>query len=244
MRTLQRLAPDVDRPQHMTADQPAEHQLATPRDTWNALDALIRTTRIRLSRDDGASERITLPPLLDQLIDAMETGSGTKTGNAQQSRPPLDTAALSLLIEIAQTTRSGCWNWNLKRSRNIPTDLRQIVSAVIHHGDADTIDQLHDRLKSWCAQIRTTISSDPDRTWRMHGAACRVCASTTVPAYDEEGQESRQPALIVHSEDGVIDRIQCGFCGSTLAGEDLTQIVLDTLKTRAVEPPSTDAACA
>ena len=137
--------------------------------------------------------------------------------------------ALALLLEIAATVRSGCWNWHLKRTRDTPKDLRQIATAVIGYGDVALIDATARKVYSWGTRIRTVISSDPDRTWRMHGAACRVCSSTTVPAFSDDGEETRQPALIVHSEDGVIDRVECGFCGSTLTGDDLTALVHDTL---------------
>jgi hypothetical protein len=63
----------------------------------------------------------------------------------------------------------------------------------------------------------------------MHGGTCRVCSSTTVPAFDEDGNETRIPALEVHSEDGHINKVTCGFCGSVLHGENLTQILNDTL---------------
>jgi hypothetical protein len=204
--------------------------LAVTADLWHAIDRLLNPTRTRLTRDDGQRLQITLPSLLDQLIEAIETG-GENTSNhgVQKSKPPCDVIALSLLIEIAEAARTGCWNWHLKRTYKIPYDLRQVASAVIRHGDPELIDTTAHTVRSWASRIKTTISSDPDRTWRMFGGTCRVCSSTTVPAFDDDGNETRQPALIVHSEDGVIDRIECDFCGSKLTGHDLTAIVVATL---------------
>lgn len=196
---------------------------------WSAVDRLVKPSRVRLVRDSRRVERVTLPSLFDQLVDAIETGTGSAAHGVQTSKPPLDVMALALLIEIAATVRSGCWNWHLKRTRDTPKDLRQIATAVIGYGDVALIDATARKVYSWGTRIRTVISSDPDRTWRMHGAACRVCSSTTVPAFSDDGEETRQPALIVHSEDGVIDRVECGFCGSTLTGDDLTALVHDTL---------------
>ena len=99
------------------------------------------------------------------------------------------------------------------------------------HGDPDLIDQAAQKFRSWAAQIRATISSETDRTWRMHGAACRVCAATSVPVWLDDGTETRQPALIVHSNEGTIAHVECGFCGSILTGDDLTGIIQARLAT-------------
>ena len=198
---------------------------ATPRDLWDAVDRLTRPTTIRLLRDDGATERVQVPSLLDQLTEALDGGETGGARGVPSSRPPTDAAALSLLIEIAGTVRDACRERGIKRKLDTDRDLRQLVSAVNRDGDPAVITACTDLVHSWCARIKATISNDPDRTWRMHGAACRVCSSTTIPVWDTDGTETRQPALIVHSTDGRIDRIDCGFCGSTLTGPDLVDIV-------------------
>lgn len=204
---------------------------ATPRDLWGAADRLTKPTRTKLIRDDGASESVELPSLLDQLVEAME--SGTETGTAHgvpASRPPTDAAALSLLIEIAGTIRDACRQRRIKRSFDDAKDLRALVSAINTEGQPDRIDACARLVGSWCGRIKATISSDPDRTWRMHGAACRVCRSTSVPVFEDDGSEARQPALIVHSQDGRIERISCDFCGSVLSSDAMLDIVRETRK--------------
>jgi hypothetical protein len=205
-----------------------DREPATPRDLWDAADRLTQPGSTRLVRDDGHTERHPLPSLFAQLVDAMESGAGQKTGSAFGSKPPLDAAALSLLIEIAEHVRDGCLDRGIKRRHDTPLDLRQLVSAINTEGDGQRIDRCARLVQSWCARIVATIASDPDRTWRMHNAACRVCSSTSVPVFGDDGSETRQPALIVHSADGRIDSIVCGFCGSVLTGPDLTAILLDT----------------
>lgn len=200
-------------------------KLLTARDHWDAADRLTQPAHERLVRDNGHTERVQLPSLLDQLVEAMESGAGDKTGRMQASKPPLDTACMSLLCTITDTVRDGLRQRDIKRTFCLADDLRALVSAVNRQGDLDCIDQWARHLRSWAAQIRATISNDPDRTWRMHGAACRVCGSTSVPVYGDDGDKTRQPALIVHSEDGVIDLIRCDFCGSELNGPDLVDIV-------------------
>jgi len=215
-----------------TPDEPAElmQHSVTARDLWDAADALTQPTRQRLIRDHGPTEWIVLPSLFDQLVEAIDSGRGGAGHGKQTSKPPLDAQALSLLIEIAEHIRSGCWNWRVKRTFDNPRDLRQIVSAVIRHNQPTEIAATHKQIRGWASKIRTLISSDPDRTWRMHSAACRVCGSVSVPVFADDGTQTRQPALAVHSADGVIDHIECGFCGSILTGPDLAAIVTDTLR--------------
>ncbi len=204
---------------------------ATPRDLWAVCDRLTNPTRIRLSRDfDIPPEWVTMPSLWTQLYEAIESGAGLQTGGrGQQSKPPCDATALSLLLEIATDVRNGCLNARVKRSRDVPRDLRSLVSHVNASLDPAALTMWHTLIRSWVARVRVTISNDPDRRWRMHGAACQVCSSMTVPVW-EDGEETRQPALIVHSEAGVIDAVSCDFCGSTLNGDDLTQLLYDTLR--------------
>ena len=192
---------------------------------WSAVDRLVKPSRVRLVRDSRTVERVMLPSLFDQLVEAIETGTENSAHGVQASQPPLDVMALALLIEIAATVRSGCWNWHLKRTFDTPKDLRQIVSAVIAYGDMDTIEFTTYTVWRWGSRIKSTIACDPDRSWRLHGAACRVCSCTTVPFFDADGVESRQPALIVHSEDGLINSIECGFCGSRLSDDAMIGIV-------------------
>jgi hypothetical protein len=199
--------------------------LLTARDHWDAADRLTRPTWKRLVRDNGHTERVQLPSLLDQLVEAMDGGETGGAHGVPASKPPMDAASLSLLCTITNTVRDGLRQRRIKRTFRIEDDLRALVSAVNTENDPARIDACARLLRSWAAQIKATISNDVDRTWRMHGAACRVCGSKTVPVFDEDGTETRQPALIVHSNDGVIDLIRCDFCGTELAGPDLVDIV-------------------
>jgi hypothetical protein len=204
--------------------------IVAPRALWDAADAITNPTRIRLQRDVGPGEWVTLPSLWLQLVDAIDKDTMDGGNGKQQSRPPLNTAALSLLLEISTGVRDWMLDAGLKRTRDVPKDLRSIVSHVIATTEQKAMGTTLETLRRWRSRVKATISNDPDRTWRMHGAACRVCSSTSVPVFDDDGTETRQPALIVHSEDGVIDRIECAFCSSILTGPDLTAILYDTLK--------------
>src|SRR6266704_3766160 len=120
----------------MTASDTSQ---ATPRDLWAACDRLTNPTRERLTLDTG-TVWITLPSLWAQLHEAIESGAGLQTGGrGQQSKPPCDSTALSLLIEIATAVRDGCHAARIRRTRDVPKDLRQIVSDVIRRGDQDAL---------------------------------------------------------------------------------------------------------
>jgi hypothetical protein len=203
----------------------------TPRDLWLVCDRLTNPTRERLTLDTG-TVWIRLPSLWLQLYDLIDKNTGDAGNGKQQSRPPLNTAALSLLLEIAADVRDGCHQARLKRSFDVPRDIRAIVSDVIRRADPDAVATSHALIRGWVARIKATLPNNPDRTWRMRGA-CRVCSSTTVPVW-EDGEELRAPALIVHSEGGVIDKVSCDFCGSELDGDELTQLLYDTLKRPAI----------
>ena len=204
---------------------------ATPRDLWTQCDRLTNPTRERLTLDTG-TVWIRLPSLWAQLYDLIDKNTADAGNGKQQSRPPLNTAALSLLLEIAAAVRDGCHQAHLRRSFDVPKDVRSIVSDVIRRADQDALDTSHALIRGWVGRIKATLPGNPDRTWRMRGA-CRVCSSTTVPVW-EDGEELRAPALIVHSDGGVIGSVECGFCGETLDGDALTQLLYATLKRPAV----------
>jgi hypothetical protein len=88
------------------------------------------------------------------------------------------------------------------------------------------------RIRGWITGIKAIVTTDPDRTWRMHSAACRVCASITVPTFDRDGNPIRVPALVVYSEGGIINRVVCDFCGSVLSDRDLAKMVNEQAQPR------------
>ena len=225
-----------------------------PRDLWAAVDALTNPRRQKLRRDDGAVEWFTLPSLWDQLIEAMDHATGSNGSGKMQSRPPVNTAAISLLIRIAgvvrderrqrlreATERADTPRILTLRGRpplNTPGELRQVISDVIRCGDQPIegsewtfFEWWESQIDSWCAQIRATIGQA--ETWRLYGAPCRTCRALTVPAFDPDtGEESgRQPALIVHSSDGMITSVICDMCGSALADVHLQGLWDETHRT-------------
>lgn len=209
----------------------------TPRDLWDAVDALTNPSRVRLPRDDRdlPPEWYTLPSLWEQLLEAADSLTGRAAAGAR-SRPPCSTRALSLQVEIEGKVRWACRDRRIRRTFDLVKDLRQLVSAVNRDADLAVIDTACGQIRSWTGRIKTVI--DPRRAARLHGAACRVCSSTTITAWDDSGEETRQPALAIHSEDGMIQSLECGYCGQFLTGDDLTIILL---KRAAQLPNATEA---
>ena len=202
---------------------------ATPRDLWLICDRLTNPTRERLTLDTG-TVWIRLPSLWTQLYDLIDKNTADAGNGKQQSRPPLNTAALSLLLEIATAVRDGCHQAHLRRSFDVPKDLRSIVSDVIRRADPDALDTSHALIRGWIGRIHAVVPR-PDKPWRIHSAACRVCSSTTVSVW-EDGEELRVPALVAHSADGTIRMVECTFCGTQHDGDDLTTLLFDTLRRR------------
>jgi len=184
-----------------------------------------------------------MPSLWDQLVEAVTSLTGHASTGAQRSRPPCNTDAISLQIEIESKVRWACRTARIRRTFDLPKDLRQLMSAVIRDADPDNITAWQALIRHWVALTKLTISNDPDRSWRMPPgvAACPICSSETIPVWNEYGEESRGGALIVHSEDGRIDTISCDFCTVLLTGDDLTQLLLVARKQPAGLPNATDA---
>ena len=209
-----------------------------PRDLWAAVDALTNPRRQKLRRDDGAVEWFILPSLWDQLIEAMEKNTGDQGNGKMRSRPPMNMAAMSLLLRIAgmvrderhQRLREAKASADGARVRtlkgrpplNTPGELRQVISDVIRSGDQPIRDTewtifewWEDQIRAWSSQIRTTIGVGD--TWRLYGAACRTCRAMTVPAFEDGKENGRQPALVVYTANGIVTGVICDMCGSSLA---------------------------
>lgn len=197
---------------------------------WAAVDRLTKPTREKLERDGDRFEWMHMPSLFDQLAEAVQSGAGGMGHGKQQSRPPLDIACMSLLLEIADTVADACRSYSLKRTFDTPKDLRQVASQLLRVGDEDLTSWWTDQLRSWCGQIKAAISCDPDRSWRLHGLACPECGADSIPERTPDGT-MRTPAIEVVWRAGLVRAVACRMCGATwMRGEGL-----DTLAERVLE---------
>lgn len=192
---------------------------------WGAVDGLTKPYRQRLERDGGATEWVQVGSLLEQLTEAVQSGAGDSGPGVQGSRPPLDVACVSLLIEISDAVRDGCRGFDIKRRFDTAADLRQLASRLTREQDnTDEIAWWVEALRGWCSRIRATISSDPDRSWRLHGIPCPDCSTRYVHEWDD-GQKLRRPAIHVIWSNGLVRAIQCNACAATwYRGTDLDDL--------------------
>jgi hypothetical protein len=134
---------------------------------------------------------------------------------------------MSLLIEIAEAVRDACIGLELKRRHDTPDDLRQICSRLIQLAPTegqDEIDWWTAKIGEWCAQIRITISNDPDRTWRLQGFPCPDCgADAKIEVRD--GYHYRVPVIEVMWRDGLVRAVTCTVCTFTaMRGSEFDEI--------------------
>jgi hypothetical protein len=184
-------------------------------DLWSAVDLLTKPHRQRLERDNGSTEWVEIGSLLDQLTEAVQSGSGESGRGVQGSRPPLDVACVSLLIDIAEAVREACRGFDIKRQFDTAKDLRRLASRLVAEQDNDDeIDWWVDALHGWCRHIRSAISIDPDRSWRLHGVPCPDCRTMHILENDD-GQAVRRPAIHVIWASGLVRAIQCQACEAT-----------------------------
>jgi len=202
--------------------------LITSRDLWDAVAAFDRP-QTRTLREGDYVEKFTVPPLWTQLYEAIDKNTGDQGNSKMQSRPPVNTNAMSLLIEIATAVRYEKWDRKLKTSQETPLELRAIISDVIRGGNVPsntdgmtTWEWWEWCIRSWNTRIRTVLGQT--LTHRLYGAACRTCHASTVPAFDEQGNPAgRQPALIVHidTDTELVTSVACDMCGTILEDHHL-----------------------
>lgn len=191
---------------------------------WQAVDRLTSPTREKLERDQGATQWVRLPSLFDQLVEAVQSGRGSEGHGRQASRPPLDIACVSLLIEIAEAVADAMRSYERNRTFHTPTDLRSVASSVVADPDGDQ-DWWTEQIQSWCGQIRAVISNDVDRPWHLHGVACPECAAIHV-TNPEDGELVRRPAVVVTWARGYVRAVECRMCGAVwYRGSDLERLV-------------------
>jgi len=137
--------------------------LITSRDLWDAVAAFDRP-QTRTLREGDYVEKFTVPPLWTQLYEAIDKNTGDQGNSKMQSRPPVNTNAMSLLIEIATAVRYEKWDRKLKTSQETPLELRAIISDVIRGGNVPsntdgmtTWEWWEWCIRSWNTRIRTVL---------------------------------------------------------------------------------------
>ena len=195
----------------------------TAADLWNATDRLTQPIPYLIERDNGTTQHVTLPPLLVQLEDAVTDGRGGHARGKQQSRPPLDTACLSLLIDITTTTMEFINEHHLER-RTPDLDIRRVASHLVALGDRDQIDWWIGTIRHWGGHITTLISNDPDRP-RAIRIPCPYCGVYRVRITDPHGMWLTTNAVYATWSKGLVRAVQCRACGMVaMRGQALEEL--------------------
>jgi hypothetical protein len=167
-----------------------------------------------------------MPSLLQQLAEAVVSGAGGHGRGKQGSRPPLDIAAMSLMLEIVSCVREALIGFDRKPDPDTGESVRDLASELLRHPDeADAVDWWTSQFRSWGGQIRAAISSDPDRPTRLWGVACPECSVKFIPEI-RDGEQVKRPAVFVHWNRKLLQAIECSACtASWFRGEQLDQLV-------------------
>ena len=183
---------------------------------WAAVDRLTQPHTQKLERDNGQTETFALPSLFDQLAEAVHSLTSQGNNGRQQSRPPLDLNCLSLHTEITTTIRNALHQHHRKPLESLNLDLRSLVSELIRTKNPEPIQQWTEQARTWAGQIRTAISSDSDRAWRLWGFPCFECRATHTQERQPDSTYIRVPAIRVIWSNKLVRGIECAACGMTI----------------------------
>jgi hypothetical protein len=104
----------------------------------------------------------------------------------------------------------------------VPDSLRALASVLAAVGDDDLTGWWTDRVWSWCRQIINTLRlTDELHPRRVRDTPCPACKAIHVTV-KRDGEDFREPALLVDFNGGLIRRAACEACGAQwYRGDDL-----------------------
>lgn len=155
---------------------------------------------------------VSLPPLLQQMDDAIRSSMGGNTSGASLAHEasPLDTDALFKLIKIESQIRDWCRNFRVTPSKRPVDDLRAWYVATLAKGLDDAAEDFYvNTLGGWAGTIRAKL--DP---WREKDlpSPCPLCGSKS---WWQDGAEYYRPLVIrYHPDDPEMVKNARGFCRS------------------------------
>lgn len=177
--------------------------------TITLLDAVDELTLVQNTRErqeileDGKvigfqNVTVSLPPLLQQMDDAIRSSMGGSTSGASLAHEasPLDTDALFKLIKIESQIRDWCRLYAVTPSKRPGDDLRAWYVATLSRGLDEAAESFYVKtLGSWTGIIRSKL--DP---WREKDLpdACPVCGSKS---WWLDGSEYYRPLVVRYKPD-------------------------------------------
>jgi hypothetical protein len=142
---------------------------------------------------DGAI--VAAAALYEQLVGAIPTTKGEGTGRRiSRSVPPLWTEALSLRIEIDDTTR--VWEPD---SPTTPARLRALAARAWRPQDTSGMETIAGRIESWSISVDSLLNPT---SVKHVSAPCPACGAKIAFRRDTAGETVRVPALQIITELG------------------------------------------
>lgn len=200
----------------MTGPAPAPRHL-TGDDLWKHCDRLTLPVKHRLVRENGHTENLTLPCLLDQLEDDLGSTSGASGRSKPGSRPPLNMTALSLLGELEVVILDAIvGEGQEKRPQTLGKHLRQLAAHLVSTADPDVVDWWARLIRGWCAEVQSCLpGEDEGESQRpIRGMCCPTCSTWTVERVTD-GLVFRDPALMLVFAARMVRYAICKACGES-----------------------------
>lgn len=202
--------------EHQAADRRARdaHAAAVRRHDGPAKTrAMRRILLLEQQRQARTADRGWTPPLLDQLIDAVESSSGGGTVPAAGvHRAPIGLAAAELLAHIQRTTRA-------RTVADLGEHLRAWARDAGHWQTDDPARLLVNAAlaQQWAADAHNLLN--PQRPLTL-AEPCPHCQRSIVHVRDDTGEVVRRAALQIDRNDGSARCIGPG-CGAVWTTEHL-----------------------
>jgi hypothetical protein len=180
---------------------------------------LTQVTTRKVIRDDHTTTAHDLPPLMQQLREAVATGSESGKGRSSGSPSPVSVDAVDLLAQI-DTDIAALYVRAIQKDSEPEERILAIAGIVGRWTDVTAVSAAADYLRLWAQEIRTFF--DPPR--RLHvAAACPACNARMVWR-ELDGQQVQVPALQV---DGTIGCtcLACRHVWPTTQLEHLARVI-------------------
>lgn len=231
----------------------------TPVDTgqlWKWVDRLTVSRRHRLVRK-GASGRnvveyVKVPSLWTQLrVAVASSNSGGGRGKSSTgSRSPLDLPKLALMHQIEQDVLAGLAEYGQAPrvvdqgdghlTVDVRAELRHLAATVVSSGDQAAVLGWTITYRSWVSRAETELTEDDESIdlRGVRGEACPCCLALWVTS-DRDGEDFRDPALVIAFRDGQVQHITCRACrAGWWRGEDVDELTRLIATNTAVHGPA------
>lgn len=198
-------------------------------DLWKWTAKLTEPVRHRLVRENGTTEHITVPSMLDQLEADLDATGSSSSRSKPGSRAPLNVTALSLLGEIEVVIIDAIVGEELSKRDTLAGMLRALTAHFVSTAEPDVIDWWARLVKGWAGEVQACLpGEDEGATQRpIRGMCCPTCATWTIERVTN-GEVYREPALMLVFNNRYVRFALCRACGENWPRGDPLLALADT----------------